>query len=327
MTSRKRGVNAPNPPIGNFHQSLDSWLLAAFHHKNKSYPVAYFPSDAIRDEYLEKLSNADESDVKKLLRRLLVPSVTFNSAESSVQTLNFVKDTDPEKYERMLELEYWRRLGKIDSKDQPQWHGITWVLDLLPHHPAMALEALNAYFIAHAWVLSDTILFGISDAESIIRAYWIGNPKTNEEKRKYLTTLTPRAFEHTIERLYNAMGFKTLITPPSADGGRDVIATKTDPGSTEIVLIEAKLYGKPVGVRFGRALLGTVSDEKANKGVLISNSTHTRGLKELAKRNPALELIDGDQLIPLYNKFLGTDWAIRIDSIIASSIRIGEADG
>lgn len=317
----QRGGGNPDPPIGASCDRLDSWLLSVFHRGNRSYPVAHFPSDEILEEYVNTLDQRNENDVKKLLRRLLVPSVTFNSAELSLMALNDVRETRPDRYERMIEREYWRRLGGIDGNDQPQWLGITWILDLLPHHPAMALEALNAFFVAHMQVMSDTIVHGIYDAEAVIRAYWIGNPKSNQEKMEFLISLTPRMFEHLVKRLYDAMGFSTSLTPPSRDGGRDVIATKSEPGLTERLLIEAKLYGGAVGVRFGRALLGVVADEKANKGVLVSNSKYTSGVIGLASRNSTLDLIDGIQLVKLLNEHLGTDWPLRIDSIVASSIR------
>lgn len=75
------------------------------------------------------------------------------------------------------------------------------------------------------------------------------------------------------------MRYETL-TPARKDGGRDVIATKRKPGSLEHTRIECKLYNEePIGLRVVQRLLGVVSGEKVNKGVVVTTSVFTKPAK------------------------------------------------
>jgi restriction system protein len=128
-------------------------------------------------------------------------------------------------------------------------------------------------------------------------------------------------FEHIVERLYASMVYKTALTPMTRDGGRDVDAQKDAPGQTELLLIEAKRYTRTIGVTYPRDLLGVVSDRKANKGVLVTNSFFSPAAEKFAADNPRLELINGAKLVPMLNEYLGPTWSVRIESIVNVSIR------
>jgi len=134
-----------------------------------------------------------------------------------------------------------------------------------------------------------------------------------------LADLPPRHFEHLVEHLYRKMGYATILTPLQRDGGRDVLAEAREPGKLTHLRIECKRHARPVGVELVRALLGVVSDEKVNKGVLVTTSTFTRGAHQLAERNPRIELIGGRQLVHLLNEHLGPHWPARLDAIIHRS--------
>jgi restriction system protein len=81
------------------------------------------------------------------------------------------------------------------------------VLDLLPHWPKDALEALDAYFLAHAQMLPDGRLQGMSDAMAILRAWYIGSPGTHLERIEAVKELSPRDFEYLVYSLYNRLGY------------------------------------------------------------------------------------------------------------------------
>lgn len=66
-------------------------------------------------------------------------------------------------------------------------------------------------------------------------------------------------------------------------------------------------------------LLGVVSDEKVNKGVVVTTSRFTKGAKNFADKNPRIELIDGNQLVLLMNEYLGGTWPSQIDRLVAES--------
>jgi restriction system protein len=195
-----------------------------------------------------------------------------------------------------------------------------WVLKLLPDHPRLALQAMEAFQYAHMTLFyDDKVIWGWGDAEQLIRARYIGSPETCDDAIKLLFREGPRTFECLVERLYNAMGYKTELTAPQKDGGREVIAWKEDPGHQQHLLVECKLHTDPVGVGIPRALLGVVSAEKVNKGVVVSTARFTKGSRQFAGQNPRLELIDGPKLIPLMNEHLGARWALRINFLVGEA--------
>src|SRR5690606_14637055 len=107
----------------------------------------HFPTDAHRSQYLESIEARSRAEVAALLRRFLVPAGTLG-----VDRFNFEWLLQRGKEGRIPELrEYERRLilaAKTKGQVQP-WEGLTWVLDLLPHHPRQAIDVIDAYFTAH----------------------------------------------------------------------------------------------------------------------------------------------------------------------------------
>lgn len=64
------------------------------------------------------------------------------------------------------------------------------------------------------------------------------------------------------------------------------------------VVIQAKRYKNTVGVSAVRDLYGTVMNEGANKGILVTTSSYGKDTYEFAKDKP-LELIDGGGILYL----------------------------
>jgi restriction system protein len=304
--------------------SLDEWLELVFDPPSDSLFIdCEFPTDRHKEEYLTTIHNRTDEEVKKLLLRFLVPSCTLGIDKIRFRYLVDVWKSSPEEFKRLMQFQYNRRLLLFGAKKSPipPWEGITWVLDLLPHFPKAALEGIAAYTFAHIQLLPDRRLTGMWDAEEVIRAKYIGYPHNQEEKIQALMTMSPRQFEHLAERLYSEMGYETQLTPSQKDGGRDVIAFRKEPGKTEHLRIECKHYSHPVGVEVVRALLGVVSDEKVNKGVLVTSSRFTRGAIAFATKNPRIELIPGTELVVLLNEHLGTSWPLRINQYVLDTQR------
>lgn len=82
------------------------------------------------------------------------------------------------------------------------------------------------------------------------------------------------------------------------------------------MLIECKAHTAPVGVAVARALLGSVSHEQANRGVLITISRFTRGCRELAASDARLEPIDGEAFTKLLCAQFGASWHQNRDSML-----------
>jgi HJR/Mrr/RecB family endonuclease len=121
--------------------------------------------------------------------------------------------------------------------------------------------------------------------------------------------LSPRQFEEFIATLIDELGFDdVLLTPPSRDGGRDLIARHTVHGIPITFFFECKKYagGSLVQLDTLRALLGVVAHESrsANIGVLVTTSRFTRGCKELIASEARLDGKDYDGI----TKWV-SDWA------------------
>ena len=305
---------------------LDEWLSLVLSPK-KNHPewlVSWeFPTDDLKRDYLNSVQDRPDKDIRALIRRFSVPTGMMQADKRTAQHLIWARTNDPDAFKRMLRFESTRRLIQSAGEGAPPpWEGMTWILDLLPYWPREALDAVGAYELAHAQQLPDGRLGGLQDIQAIIRARWIEtatDPNLQARKRSALLGLNPREFEHVTESLYHKMGYDTKLTPARGDGGRDVEGSKSTPAERVKILIECKRYTKTVGVAFGRALLGMVSHENVNKGVLVSTGSFTRGLRALSEADHRLELIDGTHLIELLNEHLDIDWEFRLDAIIQGS--------
>jgi restriction system protein len=277
-----------------------------------------FPTDKLRDEFLATIERRTADEIRMLINHLLFDATTFGGDNFQLELLLGAK---PSVQKQLMRLPYYQRLVSRTRQRQPMYPGTRWVLDLLPHFPKAAIEVLEAYLLAYSLSLPDGRISGLSDAMAVIRARYIGRPATAEAKRQLLFDISDRDFERLVERLYDAMGYETKLTPPTSDGGRDIIATKGRAGHKDHLRIECKLHKDPVRVGRARELLGVVSDEKVNKGVLVASSRFTRGAVRLAERNPRLELVTGAELVLLMNEHLGAEWPSHLDSFLVQSRR------
>ena len=305
--------------------SLDEWLNALQSHRPSKNLIQWaFPTKRHYDEFVGRVQEFPEQTVRNLLSRFLIPSGSLGIDEHALDSLMAARKKAPEQFERMISHTYFQRLlryGFRGLNQEPPWEGITWVLDLLPHWPRAALEALESYFLAHCQVLPDGRIDGLMEAMGIIRARYIGTPGTQPERVQCLKELLPRDFEHLVAQLYAKMGFQTKLTPSSKDGGRDIEAQRTETGERQSLLIECKRYDNRIGVGLVRMVLGVVSAEKRSKGVLVSTSSFTRSARQFAVDNPRLELIGGPALVVLLNEHLGATWPSHLDRIVLDSKR------
>ncbi|MGH8959965.1 MAG: restriction endonuclease [Jatrophihabitantaceae bacterium] len=118
------------------------------------------------------------------------------------------------------------------------------------------------------------------------------------DSRPNLMELTPTEFESLISNLFSKMGLDTRQTRPSRDGGVDCVAFDQRAILGGKVVIQAKRYKNTVGVSAVRDLYGTVMNEGASKGILVTTSGYGRASVEFANGKP-LELLDGANLLAL----------------------------
>ena len=109
-------------------------------------------------------------------------------------------------------------------------------------------------------------------------------------------------FEHLIRELFEKHfaegGGEVRVTRASRDGGVDAIVYDPDPIRGGMIAIQAKRYTNTVGVSAVRDLYGTVMNEGANKGILVTTSNYGPDAYEFAKGKP-LTLLDGGHLLHL----------------------------
>ena len=118
------------------------------------------------------------------------------------------------------------------------------------------------------------------------------------DQRANLMELTPSEFEALITNLFAKMGLETRLTQASRDGGVDCVAYDPRPIFGGKVVIQAKRYKNTVGVSAVRDLFGTMQNEGASKGILVTTSGYGKASYEFAENKP-LELLSGSHLLAL----------------------------
>jgi len=112
-------------------------------------------------------------------------------------------------------------------------------------------------------------------------------------------------FEHLIREVFakefSSYGGEVKITRTSRDGGVDAIAFDPDPIRGGKIVIQAKRYTNTVGVSAVRDLYGTVMNEGATKGILVTTADFGSDSYEFAKGKP-LTLMNGSNLLYLLQK-------------------------
>ena len=112
-------------------------------------------------------------------------------------------------------------------------------------------------------------------------------------------------FEHLVRELFEMEfaknGGEVRVTQASRDGGVDAIVFDPDPLRGGKIVIQAKRYTNTVGVSAVRDLYGTVINEGANTGILITTSDYGHDSYDFAKDKP-LKLLNGGHLLALLHK-------------------------
>jgi restriction system protein len=120
-----------------------------------------------------------------------------------------------------------------------------------------------------------------------------------------LATMDWQDFEHLIRELFEQEfatgGGEVKVTQASRDGGVDAVAFDPDPIRGGKLVIQAKRYANTVGVSAVRDLYGTVMNEGAIKGLLVTTADYGPDAYEFANGKP-LTLLNGSNLLYLLEK-------------------------
>jgi restriction system protein len=158
--------------------------------------------------------------------------------------------------------------------------------ELAPVRPVLEFDMVDPRFVAEADVLSGL------------------------DQRPNLMELTPGEFESLITNLFTKMGLEARQTVASRDGGIDCVAFDNRPVFGGKVVIQAKRYKNTVPVSAVRDLFGSVHNEGASKGILVTTSGFGRASFEFAKDKP-LELLSGSNLLYLLKVHADVDARIE----------------
>ncbi|WP_085097356.1 restriction endonuclease [Mycobacterium paraense] len=176
-------------------------------------------------------------------------------------------------------------------------------IDLDRVDPAACLKHLNAGISRSPTELAPVrpvLEFSMVDPRFITETDTLGEL----DHRPNLMELTPQQFESLIQNLFDKIGLDTRQTRPSRDGGVDCVAYNTDPILGGKVVIQAKRYKHTVGVSAVRDLYGTLQNEGASKGILVTTSGYGRASYDFAEGKP-IELFDGANLLYLLETHAG----------------------
>jgi restriction system protein len=140
------------------------------------------------------------------------------------------------------------------------------------------------------------------DDKRFVAAYGVADALNNSTN---LAAMDWEDFEHLIRELFekefSSDGGEVKITQASRDGGVDAIVFDPDTIRGGKIVIQAKRYTNTVSVSAVRDLFGTVHNEGANKGILVTTADYGPDAYEFAKGKP-LTLISGSELLYMLGK-------------------------
>jgi restriction system protein len=133
----------------------------------------------------------------------------------------------------------------------------------------------------------------------------------NEETN--LAAMPWEDFEQLVRQLFEwefgRNGVEVKVTRASRDRGVDAIMFDPDPLRGGKFVLQAKRYTRTVDVAAVRDLYGTIVNEGANRGILVTTASYGPDAYEFAKNKP-ISLVDGPNLIAILKRHAR---AFRID--------------
>jgi restriction system protein len=124
--------------------------------------------------------------------------------------------------------------------------------------------------------------------------------KPTEWTIELLRDLEWKRFEDVCQKFYALKGIRSETTSLGADGGVDIRLYQDDSGKPTSI-VQCKAWGRYVGVKPIRELLGVMAHEKIEKAFFMVSSQFTDEAKAFAKTN-RITLIDGAMLVAMIKR-------------------------
>jgi HJR/Mrr/RecB family endonuclease len=125
------------------------------------------------------------------------------------------------------------------------------------------------------------------------------SPSTTNAKRLLdsILALPSYDFEKLTGQLFTRLGFESVVTKATADGGVDVVAVNNGVIFRGKYLIQCKRYNSKHKVARPEivAFFGRIASEPGARGFFVTSSSFTRGAKQFAE-STGINLIDGEEL-------------------------------
>lgn len=296
------------------YSSLKEWLNLVMHNGDV-FPFCKIPYYKWFDDYIDNIKEESVESVKNLLRCLLGPINRKLDEKQYEDYLFYLNSNDEELREnaKMMANNY-EMFNRIE-KGENAWEGITWVLELLPRHPYMAIKALESYLSAQVSLLPDDRIIGIEQSSEIISARFIYFERPLEK----LLELKPVEFEWLIEELYQAMGYETKWTKATRDGGKDIIAKINRIDGYEEVYVECKLYSMTELRRKDVGYFGyIINKNNINRGVIFCTGYVNENIKNMDEK---IQIWTYENINILLNSFIGSNWPENLERIIQNKRR------
>lgn len=127
------------------------------------------------------------------------------------------------------------------------------------------------------------------------------------ENPEELYKLGDRQFEEVMAEIYNKLGYRVKLTPPTRDGGKDIILTDNRIFGDFIYYVECKHYKESnhVGLGIVQRLHGVVNGDRVNGGILATTSFFSKPARDFvlnSKLNFQIKLQDYNDIQKLLKK-------------------------
>lgn len=117
--------------------------------------------------------------------------------------------------------------------------------------------------------------------------------------KQFKLELKGHPFADYVAHLLNAMGYKTRVSPPGADGGIDIIAHRDELGfEPPIIKVQVKSGDANVGQPEVASLVGSLA-ASGEHGLVVTLADYTPPAKNFAKNKSNLRLLNGEDIIDL----------------------------
>ena len=184
-----------------------------------------------------------------------------------------------------------------------------------------ALKGVASAKLSACIAIRPVIEFDKSDSR-IIEGYNVADKLDGSVN---LASMDWQDFENLIRELFEKIvggrGGEVKITQASRDGGVDALLFDPDPVFGGKTCIQAKRYTNVVGVACVRDLYGTIINEGANSGILVTTSSFGPDAYNFAK-DKNIKLLNGSELLYLLQQ---NGWQAKIDLREAKELAREEA--